>query len=212
MAAQLDLYIDTTDNAFIGGLNTTANVNPFDLPLFYGDTISLRIYLMDKLQTTNPSIFPYEILGTAGLQLFLYLDDGLVAGTIYTQQITWSTDANNQYFYANLALNTAALATLLGSATSRECYLKIGYVQGGLQTTVISRQVQIGVGIPSVALVVPPGQTPLSAEVAAATFFPLTPVAGQPLFIMSPAGKIFMMRAVDNADGTASPEGWTQIN
>jgi hypothetical protein len=203
---QINLYIDTTENILISGLNTSGSFDPNKIPFYYGDTVNLRVYLMDKLQVRFPSDFPYSIIPTTGLQLFLYLDDGTVGGTIYTQQISWATDANSQYFYATLALNTAALATLLGVSTGKTCYLKIGYVQAGLQTTVFSQTINIGVGIPASGLVVPPGLTPLSVEVANATYYPLAPAAGVPLYITSPNGKILIIRAVDQPDGTADME------
>ncbi len=209
--AHLTLYVDTTSNDLISGLNRSDTVDPQKIPFYYGDTINLKIYLFDKVQTSSPNDFTPLIIPTTGLQLFLYLDDGIVNGTVYTQQITWSTDANEQYFYASLALNTVALQTLLGATTGKQCYMKIGYIQDGLQTTVFSQLVNIGVGIPNTTLVVPAGLTPLSAEVANATYYPLQPVAGLPLYIESPLGKILVLRAVDQPDGSALLEA-TPIN
>lgn len=209
--AQYTLYVDTTSNRLIGGLATAASVAPASIPFFYGDTLQLQVYLMNKLQTVFPSDYPYIIIPTPGLQLFLYLDDGLVGGTIYTQQISWAPDPANQFFSANLALNTAAIQALLGAKTSGTCWIKIGYVQNGLQTTVYSQQVNINVGLPTMNLVVPPGLNPLSVEVAAATYFPQQPVAGMPFYLKSPNGHVMMLQAVDNPDGSVSA-GWTQIS
>ncbi len=201
--AEIRLYIDATDNQLIAGLNSATPVPASSLPFFYGDTLPLRVYLFNKLPDALPSDFPFEIIPTNGLSFFVYLDDGKPSPTIYTQQITWATDPNNQYWYANLALNTAALATLIGTSTSASCWLKIGYVQDGLQTTVYSQQVTIGVGIPVASLTTPPGLTALSVEVANATYVPLQPVAGQAIWLMSPLGKKIALMAVDDADG-----GW----
>lgn len=205
--ARLSLFIDTTSNSLIAGVNSPLSINPASVPLYYGDTLSLQVYLLNTTGTTLSGFNPYTVINNAGLQLFVYLDDSIVGGTIYTQQISWSADATNSYFYSTLSLNTAALATLLGSSTSKTCWMKIGYVQGGLQTTVLSVLVTIGVGIPSTSLVVPAGLTALSVEVAATMFVPIdgnpnNPGAG--FYLVSPAGKKLFISAFDNPDGTAS--------
>lgn len=205
--ARLSLFIDTTSNSLIAGVNAPMSVNPASLPLYYGDTLNLQIYLMNTTGTTLSSSNPYTIINNAGLQLFVYLDDSIVGGTIYTQQISWNADPANSYFYSTLSLNTAALATLLGSATSKTCWMKIGYVENGLQTTVLSVVVTIGVGIPSTSLVVPAGLNALSVEVARTMFVPIdgnpdNPGAG--FYLVSPAGKKIFISAFDNPDGTCT--------
>lgn len=209
--AQLTLYINTSNNTLVAGQLSTQAIDPSSLPFFYGDTLTLFVYLLQWPKGYNPQDVTNSTLqtvSTAGLTLSLYIDDGTIGGIIYTQALTFQTDPNNQYFYTPvgslLALNTAALATLLGTSTGpKPAYLKIGYTQNGLVTTILSRQVNIGVGLPSQPLVVPPGQTPLSAEVANATYFPRQPVAGLPLFLESPNGKILLLAATDQPDGTA---------
>lgn len=206
--ANFTLYIDTYQQRLIGGLNDSTFVDPSSLPLFFGDTITLNVYLLAPLQVTDPSQWNYQIIPTTGLQLFVYLDDGTidpVAGNIYAQQITWTTDPDQEYFAAEFALNTVNLAALMnaGNSKSASCWIKIGYVQNGYQTTVFSIPVTVNAGLPETNLIVPAGQTPLSAEVARATFFPQQPVAGMPLQLMSPLGKIIELRCVDLPDGTA---------
>ena len=205
--ARLSLYIDTTSNGLIAGVNNPFSINPASLPLYYGDTLNLQIYLMNSTGTTLSSSNPYTVINNAGLQLFVYLDDSIVGGTIYTQQISWASDPTNSYFYSTLSLNTAALQTLLGAATSKTCWLKVGYVENGLQTTVLSVVVTIGVGIPSTSLIVPAGLNALSVEVARTMFLPIDGNPNNPgngFYLISPAGKKLFVSAFDNPDGTAS--------
>lgn len=205
--AELKLFINTSNNTLLAGQSSTQSVDPSSLPLFFGDTLQLTIYLLELpagYSAADPASSTLETVDIAGLQLFLYLTHGEIDGDIYAQQIAFTPDLVNNCFTGNLALNTAALDTLLGAATSAQCWLKIGYVQGGLQTTVFSKTVTIGVGLPAEALVVPPGQTPLSAEVANATYLTQAPVAGRPIYLESANGKIIALLAVDNPDGTAS--------
>lgn len=202
----LTLYISTTENALLAGQNVSSRIDPNSLPLYFGDTLTLNIWLLARQSNVNP--VSYAIVPTNGLQLFVYIDDGKVGGTIYTSQIVWTSDPNNQFFFANLPLNTTNLQTLLGSSPTATAFLKIGYVVGGLQTTVLSQSVTIGVGLPSAAVGQPPaGQTALSVEIANNTYFPIKPVNGQALYLATPNGKIIAVIAVDNPDGTASLQG-----
>jgi hypothetical protein len=204
LTVQLTLFISVSENALLTGLQESAQIDAQSLPLFYGDTLALKVYLLNKLESKTLADFPYEKLSTSGLAFFLYLTDGKASPTIYTQQIVWQTDANGLYFYANLALNTAALASLLGTATQASCWLKAGFTQAGLPITVLSKQVNISAGMPGASLDVPAGLTPLSVEVANATYAPLIGCTG--IQFISPSGKIILARAVDNPDGTASFE------
>ena len=205
--SQLILYIDTTANQLIKALNSSATVDVSTIPLFYPDTIQLQIYLMTKLQNVNPNVFPYSIISTAGLALLLELSDGKADAdrTVYASQYVWSTDANNQYFYANLSLNTAAVKTLVQHTEpgAAQAWLKIAFVAGGFQTDVFARSVPVNIGVGTATLVPVPNQTPLTAEVANQTYFPLQPVAGLAAYLKSPNGKIIMLSAVDQPDGTA---------
>jgi hypothetical protein len=204
---QLTLYIDTTANQLIAALNSARTVDITSLPLFYPDTLQLQIYLLTKLQQVDPNVFPYSIISTAGLALSLEISDGKADNdrTVYASQYAWNTDANNQYFFANLTLGTPAVKTLVQATEpgSAPAYFKIAYLTPA-QTDIFSKVVQIGIGVGAPVLVVPPPLTPLSVEVASQTFFPLQPKAGLGLYLESPNGKIMLLQAVDNPDGTAS--------
>jgi hypothetical protein len=176
------------------------------LPLFVGDTLQVRIYLCTPLQVVLPSQWNYQIIGTAGLALQAFVTNGLDSAAagylVYTQQITWQTDVNNQYFFANLALNTAALNTLLGNATSAPATLVIGYIQGGVDTTVLYQAVTFKPGLPNASLVLPPGLTALSTQAAAQEYVPInggTP--GQGFFLLTPTGKKLYLQASDDGNG-----------
>lgn len=168
--AQHILYVDTASGEFVSGPSNTAVA---ELPrLVQGDTANFRIYLLQR-STTYPLSSPYTILSTAGLALKVALGpkDGTAGSTLYAQQFVWSTDAGNQYFYASLALNTAGIGTLLGSAASASAWLEIEMSEGGLPTTVLQKQVTVHAEVIDSAVVsVPAGLTAMSAEEANAIF------------------------------------------
>jgi hypothetical protein len=203
--AQLTLYINTSNNTLVSGQQNTQPIGS-SLPLFFGDTLSLKIYLLqtpEGYNATDPSNSGLETVPTAGLQLVLYLTDGKDDGTIYTQCVNFVEDATGSFFTGQLALNTAALQTLFGNNKTASCYLQVGYIQDGLNTTVLNMPVTLQVGIPTTPLTVPPGLTPLSVEAADAMFVPVNPLPGQPIYVQSADGlATFALRVVKNADGT----------
>ena len=216
--ATLNLYVDTSTGNLITSGTNAANISASSLPLFYGDTVALNIYLFQKNPAagSKPGSFPFLPLLPAGLSLSLYITDGTISGTYgggnpYTSCVAFTADATGTFFVGSLILNTANIAAGIGSGTGLSARMEIGYTQSAVPTTVFNQPVSIGVGIPSGAPVVPPGFTALSAQVALATFFPLQPVAGQALLLQSANGRTFALQIVDNADGTCSFQP-SQIN
>lgn len=201
------LFVDVSSNHLLVGNGANQFLQPQSLPFYYGDTLPIQVYLVTRLTTPNPSptTWQYQIVSTAGLSLQLYLTDGLAGGTTYTNQLAWATDPNNQYFYANLAMNTAGILALVTAAQNApaKAYLQIGYTDSGVPVSVQKQLININVGIPPAGIVIPAGFNALSVEVANATYFPLQPVAGLSLQLKSPNGKIFVLQVVDQPDGSA---------
>ena len=168
--AQFTLYIDTISGELVTGpLNPTLTVMP---RLTQGDTISFRIYLLDRT-TTYPLSSPYATINNGNLSLKVALGpkNGTAGSTLYTQQFTWSKDAANQYFYADLPLNTTAINDLIGNASSALAWFEVEYTQSGLPTTVFQKEVTINAEvIETGTITTPAGLTAMSAEEANATF------------------------------------------
>lgn len=189
--AQFDLYIDTSSGELVGGLN---NPSPAPLPrLVQGDTISLRIYLLARTNS-YPYASPFSYVSNANLSLKVALGPktGTPGSALYTQQFTWQKDTNNQYFLADLPLNTEAIATLLGANATANAWLEVEYTQGGYPTTVFQREVSIHAEvIETGSLAVPAGATAMTAEEANAIFlkrentgfFLTNPNTGKKMFV-----------------------------
>ena len=202
--AVVKIYVDVQKRIFLAAPGIAGSASaPF---MSYGDTPTLNIYLQDEIANSAvQSGYILQPLSTAGLSLVLYIFDGTQNGTVYTQQLTFTADPTNNFFIANLALNTAALLTLVqaGGVRGGNAYMMLAYFQNGLPTVVLDQPIVIGVGLPSGGVVVPAGQTPLSAETARATFVQINGPAGQGFYITSPNGKQFFIEAADQPDGTA---------
>jgi hypothetical protein len=168
--AQFDLYIDTYSGDSVAGQATNQSA---PLPKFYqGDTPTFRIFLLARTPT-YPSSNPFTIINNAALSLKVALGpkDGVAGSTLFTQQFTWAKDAANTYFIAGFPLNTAAIATLLGSAPSASAWFEIEYTENGLPTTVYQQAITINAEVIETGVItVPAGATALTAEDANASF------------------------------------------
>jgi hypothetical protein len=181
---------------------STDDLSVAGLPVFtQGDSIDLKIFLL------QPSGSAAAYIPTAGITLQVALGKKPSTGTYYTQQFTWnpSSDAGQPYFEAVLPMNTAAINTLLNNITSAGAWFEVKMIQGGLTSTVLSKLVTINAAVilPGV-LVVPPGQTPLSAEVANATF--LGRVIVGPIYLVCQTDPTKKICLECNPDGTFSAD------
>lgn len=166
--AQVDLVINVNSGERVAGLTDTTIT---DLPRFVqGDTLTFKVFLLKGAsRLATPERIP-----VSGITLQMAIGTRTGNSTnYYTQQFAWtaSTDLADPYWTANLPMNTAEIGTLLGSGSSAVAWLELKMVQGGLPTTVLSKQITIDAAvIKDGGLVVPPGLTPLSAEAALAMF------------------------------------------
>jgi hypothetical protein len=170
----MDVYVDCTTGQFVGG---PANANVVPAPQFVqGDTIALNIWLLQRT-VTFPLTNPYIILNNGALSLKVALGpkDGSPGSTLYASQFVWTRDANSQYFIGTLALNTNAIATLIGAAANAQAWFEIEVTSAGFPTTVLQQLVTIQAEvIETGAVTVPAGATAMTAEEANATFLKRT--------------------------------------
>lgn len=172
--AQFDLYVDTYSGELVQGV---ANPTITQLPrLTQGDTISFRVYLLART-TTYPLATPYTVVNNAALTLKMGIGPktGTAGSTLYTQQFTWAKDAQNQYFFADLPLNTAGITSLIGAAETGSAFFEIEYTQNGFPTTVLQKAVTLQAEvIETGTITTPPGQTAMTVEEANALFLKRT--------------------------------------
>ncbi len=200
----MDLYIDTVSGESVVG---PANGTSAPLPRFIqGDTITINIYLLERT-TTFPIQTPYTIKSNATLSLKVALGpkDGSAGSSLYASQFTWARDAANTYFTATFALNTAAIATLLGSAASATAWFEIEYTDNLYPTTVLQKEVTIQAEvIETAATSVPAGATAMTAEEANAIFLKRT-ISGVVILQNDSTGKQIALYVGDDGGFHADP-------
>lgn len=167
----IDLYIDVEQLQPVRGFTDSTRVA---LPRFnQEDSLTFRVRLL-KPNPASVLDAPYIFIDNSGLTLEMAL--GTRVGnttTYYTQQFSWTLSSNpgDPYFEGTLDLNTNAIATGLGSGSELSAWWEIKYVSSGVPTTVLQQSVQIHASvIKSGGMTTPISPTPLSAEVAAATY------------------------------------------
>ena len=210
--AKLNIFNNTTNNSLVVSQVSQTQLQASALPLFCPDTLQLNWYLLTQTLNSQNTIQISPVL-TTGLSFYVYITDGSLNGTVYTQQITWVADASGLFWTAYLALNTSAIINAieaLGSGSAQAaglaCFIEAGYIDGnGNQTTTLSQTITIKPGLPTGAMApVPPGLTAASVQFVVASTMPQQPTAGLPLLLKSAAGKVIQMLAVDNPDGSVS--------
>ena len=177
------LYIDTDRSLPVVGVSDSSIA---EMPAFVQeDTLSLRVTLLAGFSRVSD----FAPIPVSGLTLEMAL--GRKVGNtslLYTQafSFTASDDLADPYFAADLPMNTAAIATLLGSSAQADAYFEVKMLDGGLPRTVLSRLVRIQAavikdgGLEEAAL-----PTPISAETCQALFLQriIPASAGNPLIL-----------------------------
>jgi hypothetical protein len=217
MANALNLYVDCTDGSLLLNTVNQSNVDPRTLPIYFGDTLTINIYLYARDPSAGQSGFPFLTINNAGLLVTLIIFDGTASGpngalTPYAACVNFVPDPTNSYVQGTLNLNTAKLQTLIGANATANAYIGIGYIQAGGTATCFTGPIIVGAGVQSGPLVPVPGLMPLSQQAAALEFFPIAPVAGQVLYLATATGKVIMVYAVDDANGghlDSQPTGQT---
>lgn len=167
MSAKIELYIDTYSGELVSG---TDNRRAATLPKFvYGDDLTFWIYQLERT-TTYPDAGGYAVVNNAAHTLKMALGSK-ATGALVTQQYTWTPDAQNQYFYATLPMDTAAILALLNSTAQVQSWFEIKRIQGGRPTTILQKEVILNASVilPS-SVTVPANERPLSLEYGEAAY------------------------------------------
>ena len=163
------IYIDTLARQVVQSpVNSAVAALP---PFVQGDTLTLQI---QALQPTGQLVQPvYTIVSVAGLTMEVAIGTRIGSGnTIYAAQYAWTPDINN-FFSAALALNTAAINTLLGTNQSASAWIEVKLINGlGVPTTILDQQITIQAAVIQNGNLtpVPPGGTAASLEYCNAQF------------------------------------------
>jgi hypothetical protein len=165
-----DIFIDVDAQEVVRGFADSSSAT---LPRFVqGDSPTLRIWPLKRTATFNAGIVPYSYLGTAGATFEVAIGTRVGnASTIYTEQLVWTSDANNQSVSAALPLNLPAIDTLIGTNSSGSAWFEVKYLSNGFPTTILDKQIDLQASVikPGSAVVMP-GATSISAESVNATF------------------------------------------
>lgn len=190
----LRLYTDTTERKLVKSQYSTAG---YGLPaVIQGETLSLELMFLTPNVAAGINS-PYSILNISAYSLRVGI--GTQGGTPATQQSTWSTAPDGSYFFGVLPMNTAGIATLLGSNTQVSTTFEIELSLAGSPDKPIL--IPITVKKPVLPLGSPdptPGVTYVTTEQATATYARLYGLPGQMHTFISENGLWGRTIGVDN--------------
>ena len=134
-----DLFVDWTNK----GLLQSELGGEFILPAFFKyEGIPYRVSIM----TPDYSEIPpgYSKVDIANMALRITVNSTLDDASPEAERQTWDKDSANNWFTGELSLNTAAIASLVGSATSVTAYFQIQVSEsGGDWRTIYQTQITI---------------------------------------------------------------------
>ncbi len=170
--AQRDLFIDVADGSLVTSIsNNTPSTFP---PLVQGDTISFRVFLLQRTNSFPNSLPIYTYLNNASMSMRMGIGpkDGTPGSTLFTSQFSWTASTDNTYFYGDFPLNTSGISDAIGPAESAQLWFEIELTNfNGLPWTVFQRKVPVQAEvIESATIEVPGGQVGITQSDADARY------------------------------------------
>lgn len=206
MPARLKLYVDWINKKLLLGPN---NRGGFQLPPFFqGDVVPFQVYIVEQ-NPDHPSAQIVLPIDNMSLKVaFGEAPTGTAGGpSPFVTQFSWSKNLSENYFHANVALNTAGLNAWLGAAAQRvDAYLEIEITEDTGVTTAFQGIATIKAElIEAATLAVAAGETPLSLEMALQMFLKKLSDPGDTWTAVSPDGTRQRVLGVRN-DGSAQDD------
>lgn len=175
----------------------------FVLPVFNKyETIPLEVVIVEP-DTANTGIDRFARVDISNLSLSVSINDTFDDSSPLAQQTSWTKDEDNNIFTGELALNTAALNTYIGSSDSKTAYLEIEIQEGTARSKVFTGTVILQNAVTTVSTTAP---TPLdeyyTKAQTTAQFVQKVLPAGEQITLTSPSGTYQRIIGVD--DGGAA--------
>lgn len=189
MAARLKLYVNWSEKKLMIG---PKNNGTFQLPsLYQGDVVPIEVHIFEPDPDGGPNDFIKQDVSSMALKLGIGPAPTGTAGgpSLYVTQFTWSKNTDENYFYADVAMNTAELTTAIGSSASLSAYMELEVTEGSGVTTIWQGAVTIKAElIEASTATVAAGETPLSLDVALQMFAQKIMPAGETFTLVSSDG------------------------
>lgn len=201
----LQLYISLRDKVLV---ESTISKTRVGLPPFFqGDTVSLELCFLQPNPNGGYSA-PYSKLNLSGYSCRVGIGVAPVGSTSVSPAAlaTSFTASDANVFSGNLALNTAGINTMLGTASSTTGYFEIELGFGGLYETVYQSAITLKAELIETGSTVPtPTDSYLTAVESAALFVSKVMGLGEAIYMPNAAGN-FATKMWTDSDGTFRAE------
>lgn len=185
-ASILKLTVDRQNKILVGYLGTVTAMPA----CFQSNVISLQIQIVDPTGNFNS---PYSLVDLAGFGLRASVGmtpTGSAGGPApLALQDTFTWDAANKWFTADLALNTTSINTFIGALPSIGAYFELNLTFAGNRITILQTTFTLKAVVDELSSTVPAtGDVYLTFAESIAYFFPIVGKPGQTLTFVSPDG------------------------
>lgn len=171
--------------------------------LFQSNIVTLQVQIFDPTGPTSLSAPTIVDAGTYGLRASVGATPAGTTGEIpVALQDTFTWDAVNKWFTADLALNTSGVDALIGAAPSVLAYFELNLTIAGCRNTILQTTFNLRAVVDELAGTVPtPTDQYLTKAECLALFAKYINDAGRTITLTSPiTGKLIELGA--NDDGT----------
>lgn len=180
-----------------------AKSGEFVLPQFNKyETVPFEVVIVEPSRIAL-GIDRYSRVDISNLSLSIALNDTFDDASPLAYQNTFTKDEENNVFSGELAINTAALNSWLGSSDSKVAYFEIEIQEGTARNKIFTGQVTVQNSVTQVGASVPsPIDEYLTKAQTSAQFVQKILPAGEQITITSPSGTYQRILGVD--DGGAA--------
>lgn len=169
--------------------------------LFQSNIVTLQVQIFDPTGPTSLSAPTIVDAGTYGLRASVGATPAGTTGEIpVALQDTFTWDATNKWFTADLALNTSGVDTLIGAAPSVLAYFELNLTIAGGRNTILQTTFNLRAVVDELAGTVPtPTDQYLTKAECLALFAKYINDAGRTITLTSPTtGKLIELGANDD--------------
>jgi hypothetical protein len=178
---------------------SNTNGGLFVLPEFNKyETVPFAITIVEPALNAR-GVDRFSTVSIAPLSLSVAIHSGFDTVSPLAYQTTWTKDQTNNIFSGELALNTSAMNTFIGSGDTAQGYLEIEIQEGTARSKIYRAQVDLKNAVTQVGSAVPtPVDEYLTKAQTTAQFWPKVGRAGEQVTITSPGGIYQRIFGVDD--------------
>lgn len=186
MSVPIRLSVDRQNRTLVVFQGSVANLPP----LFQSNTQAFIIMVVDQDPSNPLGGYVLADLNGVGLRMAIGAKpQGTTGPTPATVETGWIWDATNKWYTGTLALNTAAIDTLLGASDTVQAYIEINTTEATGRTTILQKTFTLNAVVDELGSIVPtPTDQYLTKSECLQLFAKLVGLPGERIRLIDPNG------------------------